>query len=362
MDLIEKFFVCLGAAVSIYCGMKLLLFSRMLFPKMWFPLPETFFTSMGEWAVVTGASEGVGKAYALALAERGMDVVIMSRTKAALDKVAKEIGERTGRRVKVIVTDFTKENIFSKIEVQLKDLNIGVLVNNVGMLPSLIPFRFLECPDLEKTILNVINCNMKTMVKMCKIILPGMENRRKGLMVNISSGTACIPFPMYTLYAASKVFVERFSQGLQAEYKDKGIIIQVVAPFGISTRMTGYIQTNAMTPSPDNFVQSSLLYLTAGDKTPGYCSVSPPRSCTQNQCYKAYRTMSRSCPRNQTLVQLDGSSLPLHHLYTPVFYLYCPPVVPISLMTSSFPLVSCNQSFPICLYMADTLVPADPGA
>lgn len=50
MDLIEKFFVCLGAAVSIYCGMKLLLFSRMLFPKMWFPLPETFFTSMGEWA------------------------------------------------------------------------------------------------------------------------------------------------------------------------------------------------------------------------------------------------------------------------------------------------------------------------
>ncbi|XP_024909640.1 17-beta-hydroxysteroid dehydrogenase type 3 isoform X4 [Cynoglossus semilaevis] len=276
--------------------------------------------------VVTGASEGVGKAYALALAERGMDVVIMSRTKAALDKVAKEI------------------------------------VNNVGMLPSLIPFRFLECPDLEKTILNVINCNMKTMVKMCKIILPGMENRRKGLMVNISSGTACIPFPMYTLYAASKVFVERFSQGLQAEYKDKGIIIQVVAPFGISTRMTGYIQTNAMTPSPDNFVQSSLLYLTAGDKTPGYCSVSPPRSCTQNQCYKAYRTMSRSCPRNQTLVQLDGSSLPLHHLYTPVFYLYCPPVVPISLMTSSFPLVSCNQSFPICLYMADTLVPADPGA
>ncbi|XP_016886455.1 17-beta-hydroxysteroid dehydrogenase type 3 isoform X6 [Cynoglossus semilaevis] len=269
MDLIEKFFVCLGAAVSIYCGMKLLLFSRMLFPKMWFPLPETFFTSMGEWAVVTGASEGVGKAYALALAERGMDVVIMSRTKAALDKVAKEIGERTGRRVKVIVTDFTKENIFSKIEVQLKDLNIGVLVNNVGMLPSLIPFRFLECPDLEKTILNVINCNMKTMVKMCKIILPGMENRRKGLMVNISSGTACIPFPMYTLYAASKVFVERFSQGLQAEYKDKGIIIQVVAPFGISTRMTGYIQTNAMTPSPDNFVQSSLLYLTAGDKTYG---------------------------------------------------------------------------------------------
>lgn len=48
---------------------------------------------------------------------------------------------------------------------------------------------------------------------------------------------------------------------------------------------------------------------------PGYCSVSPPRSCTQNQCYKAYRTMSRSCPRNQTLVQLDGNVATLENLF-----------------------------------------------
>ncbi|XP_054467772.1 17-beta-hydroxysteroid dehydrogenase type 3 [Anoplopoma fimbria] len=268
MDLIELFFIALGAAVIVYYGVRLLLFSRMLFPKRWFPLSTSFFTSMGEWAVVTGASEGIGRAYAFALAEQGMNVVIMSRTKATLDQVAKEIGHTTGQRVKVIVTDFMKD-AFSEIEVQLRGLNIGVLVNNVGMLPSFIPSKFLECAQLDQTITKVINCNVKTMAKMCRIILPGMENRGKGVILNISSGIASIPFPLYTLYAASKVFVERFSQSLQAEYNDKGIIIQAVAPFGVSTRMADYQTTNIVTLSPEDFVKSSLLYLRAGDKTYG---------------------------------------------------------------------------------------------
>ncbi|XP_054630707.1 17-beta-hydroxysteroid dehydrogenase type 3 isoform X3 [Dunckerocampus dactyliophorus] len=230
-----------------------------------------------------------------------MNVVIMSRTKVTLDHVAKEIGNTTGRKVKVLVTDFTMDNVFSDIEEQLKDLNIGVLVNNVGMLPSIVPCRFLENADLDQTITRVINCNVKTMVKMCKTILPGMENRGRGVILNVSSGIASIPFPLYSLYAASKIFVERFSQGLQAEYKETGIIIQqsssavehthnngqarmcsdtngeeitpsdceTVAPFGVSTRMNSYQATNVVTLSPRDFVKSSLQYVRAGDRTYG---------------------------------------------------------------------------------------------
>ncbi|XP_017286764.1 testosterone 17-beta-dehydrogenase 3 isoform X2 [Kryptolebias marmoratus] len=269
MEITELFFIFLGAAVFVFYGGKLLLFSRMLFPKRWFPLPKSFFRSMGEWAVVTGASEGIGRAYAVALAERGMNVVIMSRTKATLDQVAEEIGEKTGQRVKVIVADFSKDDDFGEIELQLKDLSIGVLVNNVGVLPTFIPCKFLDSEELDMTITRVINCNVKTMLKMCRIVLPGMENRRKGLIVNLSSGIASIPFPLYTLYAASKVFVERFSRGLQAEYEDKGILIQAVVPFGVSTRLSGYQQTNIVTLSSEEFVRSSLQYLRAGDKTHG---------------------------------------------------------------------------------------------
>ncbi|XP_014861812.1 PREDICTED: testosterone 17-beta-dehydrogenase 3-like isoform X1 [Poecilia mexicana] len=269
MDLLELIFTLLGAAVVVYYGGKLALFSRMLFPKWYFPLSKTFFTSMGEWAVVTGASEGIGRAYAFALADRGMNVVIMSRTKATLEKVAEEIGETTGRRVKVIVADFSEENIFREIEEELKDLNIGVLVNNVGVLPTFVPCKFLESEELDKTITKVINCNVKTLCKMCKIILPGMENRNKGVIINVASGIASFPFPLYTLYAASKVFVERFSQGLQAEYRDSGIIIQAVAPFGVSTRMAGFQKTNMVTLLPEYFVQKSLQYVRAGDKING---------------------------------------------------------------------------------------------
>uniref|UniRef100_A0A4W6CKE7 Hydroxysteroid (17-beta) dehydrogenase 3 n=1 Tax=Lates calcarifer TaxID=8187 RepID=A0A4W6CKE7_LATCA len=271
MDLMEPLFISLGAAVVVYYGVKVLLFSRMLFPKQWFPLSKTFFTSIGR-VVVTGASEGIGRAYAFALAEQGMNVVIMSRTKATLDQVAKEIGDKTGRSVKVIVTDFVKENVFGEIEDQLKDLSIGVLVNNVGILPSFIPCKFLECAELDQTITKVLNCNVKTMAKVRVCIcfyFFSHKSKGKGVILNISSGIASIPFPLYTLYASSKVFVERFSRGLQIEYEDKGIIIQAVAPFGVSTRMAGYQKTNLVTLSPEDFVKHSLQYLKAGDKTFG---------------------------------------------------------------------------------------------
>ncbi|XP_056141986.1 17-beta-hydroxysteroid dehydrogenase type 3 [Lampris incognitus] len=269
MDFMELLLVSLGSAIVFYYGVKLLLFSKILYPKLWFPLPKSFFTSMGEWAVVTGGSDGIGKAYAFELAAQGMNVVILSRTKEKLDKIAKEIGDTTGQKVKVIVADFTEETVFDEIENNLMDLKIGVLVNNVGILPTLIPSKFLETPDLEKAIVRVINCNVKTMAKMCRITLPGMENRGKGVIINISSGTACVNASIYSLYSSSKVFVETFSQALQAEYKDKGIIIQTVAPFGVSTNLSGYQRTNMVTITAEDFVKTSLQHIRAGDKTYG---------------------------------------------------------------------------------------------
>lgn len=272
MDVWELLCTSLGAIVAVYFGIKLLLFSWMLFPSVWFPLPKSFFPSLGEWAVVTGASEGIGRSYAFALAEKGMNVVIISRTKANLDKVAKEIGDKTGQKIKVLVADFTREDCFAPLEDELKEMNIGVLVNNVGMVMNALPCKFLESENLDQNIIKLINCNVKTMAKMCKIILPGMVNRGKGVIINVSSGVGCVPFPLYTLYSGSKVFVNRFSQGLQAEYKEKGIIIQAVTPFSVSTRMTYHQETSAAVLLPENFVSSSLQYLRVGDRVYGSIS------------------------------------------------------------------------------------------
>ncbi|MED6281056.1 hypothetical protein CHARACLAT_017391 [Characodon lateralis] len=175
--------------------------------------------------------------------------------------------------------DFThikKKSQKTKILIILKKNSNCFFLSVLKVLKVRFKFAFIEDKVAEtvayvyfQTITKVINCNVKTLCKMSKIILPGMENRRKGVIINIASGIASFPFPLYTLYAASKVFVERFSQGLQAEYKDRGILIQAVAPFGVSTRLAGFQKTNIVTLLPEDFVQKSLQYLRAGDKTHG---------------------------------------------------------------------------------------------
>ncbi|XP_007231663.3 17-beta-hydroxysteroid dehydrogenase type 3 [Astyanax mexicanus] len=269
MALGELIFTLLGFCVILFCGVRLAHLLMMLSPKVWNPLPENFFTSKGKWAVITGGSDGIGKAYAQELARRGLNVVIISRTKEKLDGVAREIELKTEAKVRAIAADFTKDDIYRDIEENIEGLDIGLLVNNVGILPTQLPCKLLETANLEEKINQVINCNVKTMVKMCHIVLPGMVERGRGIVLNVSSGIAKIPCPTYALYAASKAFVERFSQGLLAEYRSSGILIQSVSPFGVSTTMTGHPKPDLITFTAEEFVRNSLMYLKTGEQTYG---------------------------------------------------------------------------------------------
>ncbi|KAB5567491.1 hypothetical protein PHYPO_G00233390 [Pangasianodon hypophthalmus] len=269
MALMELIFVLSGACVVLFWLARMFM---MLAPKVCWPIPGNFFTSMGKWAVITGGSEGIGKAYAEEFARLGLNVVIISRSKEKLDRAARDIEVKMDRKVMVIAVDFTKDDIYGCIKENIQGLDIAVLVNNVGILPSKVPYKLLETVHLEEKIHQMINCNVKAMVKMCRIVLPGMVERGRGIILNISSGISKIPFPMYTLYSATKVFVDIFSRGLQAEYKSNGILIQSVSPFGVSTAMTGYQKPSIITFTPEGFVRSSLMYLKAGEQTYGSVS------------------------------------------------------------------------------------------
>nr|XP_033784149.1 testosterone 17-beta-dehydrogenase 3 isoform X1 [Geotrypetes seraphini] len=262
-ELCLQFFALLGAMVCLSFLVRCLKFLKYVFPPS---LHQSFFRSMGEWAVVTGAGDGIGKAYVLELAKHGLNIVMISRTLEKMQKVASEIEETTGRQVKIIQADFTKDDIYENIEENIKGLEIGILVNNVGMLPCLFPRNFLNGPDDDKS---VINCNITSATKMTRIILKQMEQRRKGLILNISSAIGTFPCPLYALYSASKAFLVSFSKALQAEYKSKGIIIQVLSPYGVSTAMTGYPKINIITKNANDFVRESLNYVTLGNETFG---------------------------------------------------------------------------------------------
>uniref|UniRef100_A0A673GFR0 Testosterone 17-beta-dehydrogenase 3-like n=2 Tax=Sinocyclocheilus TaxID=75365 RepID=A0A673GFR0_9TELE len=265
MTLAEIIFILTGTCAVLVFGGKLVCLFMMLVPKLFCPLPESFFTTLGKWAVVTGGSDGIGRAYAEELSKLGMSVIVISRNQEKLDRAARKIELTTGQEIKVIAADFTKDDIYGHIQENIKGLDIGILVNNVGILPSQIPCKLLETSDLEEVRPPTVHT-----VIMCRIVLPGMQQRfGRGVILNVSSGIAKIPCPIYSLYAASKVFVERFSQGIQAEYKSKGIIIQTVAPFGVSTSMTGHQKPDMVTFTPEEFARSSLKYLKAGDQTYG---------------------------------------------------------------------------------------------
>ncbi|XP_035035121.1 hydroxysteroid (20-beta) dehydrogenase 2 [Hippoglossus stenolepis] len=233
-----------------WCG-----FREFVLAEVWHMDLRTY----GQWAVVTGATSGIGKAYACELACRGLDIVLVSRSDDKLRIVAKEIEHQYGRKTHTIRADFTDgHSIYPAIAEGLQGLEIGILVNNVGMSYSDKFAVFLDVQDPERKITEVINCNVLSVPQMTRMVLPDMIKRGKGLIINISSEISVRPQPFLSLYSATKIFVTYFSQCLNTEYKGKGITVQCVAPFFVSTNMTHNIKSNCFVKSASGFAHEAL--------------------------------------------------------------------------------------------------------
>lgn len=225
-------------------------------------------TKYGKWAVITGATDGIGKAYAVELAKKKMNIVLVSRTQSKLDEVAKDISSRFNVEVKTVQADFSTygNEVYEKLEQALQGLDIGVLVNNVGISYDY-PEYFLALPDSRVDAL--IQLNVVATVRVTKIVLPGMVERKKGAIVNISSGSGTIVCPLLSAYSASKAFVDNFSQSLQAEYASKGIVVQSLVPFFVVSNMTK-MRKSFTTPDAATFARQALATLGHDGKTAGF--------------------------------------------------------------------------------------------
>jgi len=120
-----------------------------ILPRIWYLIfgKNDFKTRYGEWAVVTGSSQGIGRSYAMELARRGLNIILVARSKERLSQVAKEIQETFHVKTEIIVVDFTDSSAVKKVAKELDKItvDIGILVNNVGMMgPHFIPFLELE--------------------------------------------------------------------------------------------------------------------------------------------------------------------------------------------------------------------------
>ncbi|KAK3793653.1 hypothetical protein RRG08_019700 [Elysia crispata] len=197
-------------------------------------------TNYGPWAVVTGSSEGIGRAYANELAHRGLNIVLMSRNERRLARAKSEIETDCKVKVEYIVADFASDNqaeLYKTIEDALADKEIGLLVNNVGVM--------YDFPDVllnisQQKLWQLIHVNIGAATIMTHMLLPAMVDRGKGGVVVVSSGSSTHMTPQMTVYSATKRYLDYFIHSLAYEYRNSGVTFQCLIPFYTATRMTGY--------------------------------------------------------------------------------------------------------------------------
>ncbi|KAL0381779.1 UNVERIFIED_CONTAM: Very-long-chain 3-oxoacyl-CoA reductase 1 [Sesamum angustifolium] len=217
----------------------------------------------GSWALITGPTDGIGKAFAFQLARKGLNLVLVGRNPDKLKEVSESIKSKYGStQIKNVVVDFSGDldDGVSRIKDAIQGLDIGVLINNVGV--SYPYARFLHEVD-DKLLSNLIKVNVEGTTKVTQAVLPGMVERKRGAIVNIGSGAAIVipSDPLYSVYAATKAYVDQFSRCLYVEYKKSGIDVQCQVPLYVATKMASIRRSSFFVPSTDGYARAALRWI-----------------------------------------------------------------------------------------------------
>jgi hypothetical protein len=176
-------------------------------------------------ALVTGASSGIGLAFARALARRGHPLVVVARRADRLNALAAELGGPD--KVAVVAVDLSRPDGPGRLEAELgrRGLAVDLLVNNAG---AGLTGRFQDQP-LDR-VLAMIDLNARAVVELTRRLLPGMIERGRGAVINVVSTSAFQPVAFLAVYAASKALVLSFTEGLATELKGTPIKVQALCP------------------------------------------------------------------------------------------------------------------------------------
>lgn len=177
-------------------------------------------------ALITGASSGIGEAFARELAERGYDLCITGRRIENLTAIAAEISEKHKVRVESIAADLAAEEGIKQIETWIEENPaITMLVNNAGFG---IRGAFARKPIQKYT--EMLNVHVNATVRLTSAVLPAMIKAGHGAIINVSSITAYMPLAGNAVYAGTKSFLNSFTQSLFFELRKTGVKVQILAP------------------------------------------------------------------------------------------------------------------------------------
>ncbi|HEU4710603.1 MAG TPA: SDR family oxidoreductase [Pyrinomonadaceae bacterium] len=201
--------------------------------------------------LITGASMGIGAAFARKLAARGRNVLLVARSEDKLSQLCNELGRLSGIRAHYLALDLLKPESPAQLfeETQKRELVIDTLVNNAGF-GSMGDFTRL---DLERE-LGMIDLNVKSLVDLTYRFLKPMRERKQGTIVNVASTAGFQPVPYMATYAATKAFVLSFSEALWEENREHGVHVMALCP-GVTD--TEFFSAARMERPPMRMIQTA---------------------------------------------------------------------------------------------------------
>ncbi|KZT36955.1 3-ketoacyl-CoA reductase [Sistotremastrum suecicum HHB10207 ss-3] len=248
------------ALLGLYVSVRFILrFTRFILDT--FVLPGTslkkYGAGKGAWALITGATDGIGREFALQLAKAGFNILIVSRSADKLALVSSEIETKYGVQVKSQAIDFARptEEDYTSLASLIAPLPVSVLVNNVGKSHAL-PTPFVDIDPQEIT--DIIRINIDATMRVTQIVVPGMIQRKKGLILSLGSFASLIPTPLLTPYSASKAFLRTFTAALSSELAPHGIRVHLLNTYYVTTPMSKIRHPSPLIPTPHSYVQSAL--------------------------------------------------------------------------------------------------------
>ena len=224
-------------------------------------------------ALVTGASSGIGTAFAERLAKDGYDLIIVARRGDRLEELAQRLQKSHQASVEVLVADLSQPDSLRAVEKRIaNDPALSMLVNNAGF-GGYMPFVELD-PDTAEGLINV---KVLAVTRLTRAALPGMIARGRGSVINVSSrlafsgGMGSSQLPKRAVYAGANAFINAFSQLLQSELEGTGVNVQALCPGVVATEFHELVGTDSsrfpatIVMKPEDLVEASLAGLKLGE-------------------------------------------------------------------------------------------------
>lgn len=181
----------------------------------------------GHWALITGASSGIGREFAMQLAAAGLNLVLVARRKELLDALASDLARQHGIRAVSAAADLADRGTARALKSRLEadQIRVRLLCNNAAF------GRWGRFEDTPAEVYEImLQVNASALVALCHEFMAHLVSFPTSAIINVSSPASFQPVPYMAVYAASKAFVHHFSQALYAEWKERGVLVQTLVP------------------------------------------------------------------------------------------------------------------------------------